>query len=427
MAHLKITRGKDLNPKDYSTPLFDKEIQDLVSDIISSIIENGDKSLIELTGKFDEVDLSSIKVPKEEIKNASQKIDSKTKDVLLEAIDNITEFHKNQISESWSIDYPDGSRLGELVRPIDRVGIYVPGGKAFYPSTMIMNTIPAKIASVPSIVVASPPGQNGLPHFLVLGICDILNIDEVYTIGGAQAIAALAYGTETISPVCKITGPGNKFVAEAKRQVFGKVGIDSIAGPSEIVILHDDAEVPVDFIVRDLLTQAEHDEEAAAILITTLPDVADRVLERIDELLPTLPRKEIIEAALKNRGQIILVDNLAEGIAIVNQIAPEHLELLIKDTSNIEKIRNAGAIFVGKWSTETVGDYFAGPNHTIPTQGAARYDSPLSVRDFQKHSSLIQYSQERLLKQGESIAQFAEMEELFAHAAAIHERLKRID
>jgi len=424
MSYIKITQGKNFNLKNIAIPISNKDLRRQVSDIIDLVTEKGDPALIELTEKFDGIQLSSLKVPKEEIKNAHQRIDLKTKNILLQAIENITEFHQKQIAESWSIDYSDGSRLGELVRPIDRVGIYVPGGKAFYPSTMIMNTVPAKIAGVPSIVVASPPGKNGLPHYLVLGICDILDIDEVYTIGGAQAIAAMAYGTESIDPVYKITGPGNKYVAEAKRQVFGKVGIDSIAGPSEIVILHDDLDIPIDFIVRDLLTQAEHDEEASAILITPYAEVANKVLKRLDELIPELPRKEIIEIALKTKGQIILVENLEEGIEIVNQIAPEHLELLIKDSTYVDKIRNAGAIFVGKWSTETIGDYFAGPNHTIPTEGAAKYGSPLSVRDFQKHSSVIEYSKERLMIQGESIAQFAEMEELFAHAAAIRERLK---
>jgi len=246
----------------------------------------------------------------------------------------------------------------------------------------------------------------------------------VYAMGGAQAIAALAYGTETIQPVCKITGPGNKYVAEAKRQVYGKVGIDSIAGPSEILILHDVPEIPVEFIVRDLISQAEHDEDAQSILITTVPETAKAVQKRLGELVPTLPRKEIIEKSLKNHGKIILVGNIEDGIEISNQIAPEHLELLLIDESKIDCIKNAGAIFIGRWSTEPVGDYMAGPNHTIPTSGAARFSSPLSVRDFQKYSSIIHYSKKRLINQGKQIARFAELEDLFGHAAAITERLK---
>jgi len=250
-----------------------------------------------------------------------------------------------------------------------------------------------------------------------------LEIDEVYAVGGAQAIAALAYGTESIQPVCKITGPGNRFVAEAKRQVFGVVGIDSVAGPSEIVILHDDPDVPVEYLTRDLLTQAEHDEEARAILITTSRTTAEAVQSRLQALLPTLPRKEIISASLENKGKIIQVDSIEKGIELVNLIAPEHLEVLILDESRLSEIRNAGAVFVGKWSPETVGDYFAGPNHTIPTGGAARYGSPLSVRDFQKHSSLIRYSKRKLSREGEIIARFAELEGLYAHAAAVRVRL----
>ncbi|MCP4296031.1 MAG: histidinol dehydrogenase [Proteobacteria bacterium] len=248
--------------------------------------------------------------------------------------------------------------------------------------------------------------------------------DVFLAVGGAQSIAAMAYGTDSIAPVCVITGPGNRFVAEAKRQVFGKVGIDSIAGPSEILILHDDPTVPVEYLVRDMISQAEHDESAQSILITTSSKIAEDVRNRLDELVPSLPRKEIIEASLKNNGKIIVVDKIEEGIEISNRIAPEHLELLLTDENQIEQIRNAGAIFVGRWSSEPVGDYFAGPNHTIPTNGSARYASPLSVRDFQKQSSLIHYSKKRLMDQGEEIATFADLEELNGHAEAIRERLR---
>ncbi len=402
-----------------------KDLQHTVSTIISDIIQGGDKALINYTKKFDGIKVSQTLVPEKEIVNAEKCIKPKIRYIFEETINNIRNFHEQQIQKSWSTQSDDGTILGEQVRPIDRVGVYIPGGKAFYPSSMIMNTVPAQIAGVESILVASPPDKNGLPNELVLGICGMMGLKEVLVAGGAQAIAAMAYGTETIQPVFKITGPGNKYVAEAKRQVFGKVGIDSVAGPSEILILHNDPDIPVEFLVRDLLTQAEHDEDASAILITCLPDIAKQVQQRINKLVPTIPRSEIIKKSLKNNGKIILIKELEHGIDLVNSMAPEHLELLVTDQSILEKINNAGAIFVGKWSTETVGDYFAGPNHTIPTSGAAKYSSPLSVRDFQKHSSVIEYSNQRLLKQADSIIEFAELEGLNAHAAAIRQRLSR--
>lgn len=424
MSLVEIVQSKNFSYNKSSKVTIDFDLQKTVSDIICTVVEKGDKALVDFTSRFDGVNLSSIKVSEEDIEKAKDKIPQDIKPILEGAISNIKDFHRNQLSESWIHTHDDGTQLGELVRPLDRAGIYVPGGRAFYPSSMIMNAIPAQLAGVKSIVVVSPPGKNGLPHELVLGICGMLNIKDVYAIGGAHAVAALAYGTETIQPVCKITGPGNKFVAEAKRQVFGKVGIDSIAGPSEILILHDVPNVPVEYLVRDMISQAEHDEEAASILVTTDMETAKKVQARLDELVPTLPRTEIITKSLASKGKIIVVDTIDEGIEITNQIAPEHLEVLLIDESDIEKIRNAGAIFVGRWSSEPVGDYYAGPNHTIPTSGAARYASPLSVRDFQKHSSLIHYSKKRLMDQGENIARFADTEELFGHAAAVRERLK---
>ena len=425
MNLVPIIKGQDFTDETSGLFATDPELQKIVAGILSRVIQEGDAALLDYTEKFDRVKLESLRVPLETLHAAEAKIDAETRAIFEEAIQNIREFHRHQIQESWHHDFEDGSRLGEIVRPIDRAGIYVPGGKAFYPSSMIMNAVPAQLAGVASIAVASPPGPNGLPHELVLGICSMLGIDEVYSMGGAQAVAALAYGTESIAPVCKVTGPGNKFVAEAKRQVFGKVGIDSIAGPSEILILHDDLSVPIEYLVRDMISQAEHDEVAQAILITTSQETAEKVQKRLDELVPTLPRKEIITASLSGYGKIIVVDLIEEGIDICNQIAPEHLEVLFTDESKLDLVRNAGAIFVGQWSSEPVGDYFAGPNHTIPTSGSARYAAPLSVRDFQKHSSLIRYSKERLLNQGEKIARFADMEELNGHAEAIRERLRR--
>lgn len=396
-----------------------------VSAIITNVIQSGDAALLDYTLRFDKVQTQSIAVPAKKLRDAENRMPASTRGVIQKAVINIRHFHQSQLAKSWQKTDETGTVLGEVVNALDRVGIYIPGGKAFYPSSLIMNVVPAQIAGVPSIAVVSPPGDDGLPHELVLGVCQLLGIEEVYAVGGAQAVAALAYGTETIAPVCKVTGPGNQYVAEAKRQVFGVVGIDSVAGPSEILILHDDQRVPVEYLVRDLLTQAEHDEEAGAWLLTTSEKTALNVQDRIEKLVPELPRSRIITASLQNRGRIVLLQSVEEGIEIVNRIAPEHLEVLITDESKIETIRNAGAMFIGQWSTETVGDYFAGPNHTIPTDGAARYGSPLSVRDFQKHTSLIRYSKRRLEQEGEIIAQFAELEGLHAHAAAVRERFNQ--
>lgn len=420
---IEIIRPEQINDGEFRKTTIDPELVSQVSDIIATVSEKGDEALIDYTYRFDKVQIEAVRVPVDVMQAAEKKISSEIRRIIDSALANIRRFHQQQISRSWEETEENGTVLGEIVRPMDRAGIYIPGGKAFYPSSLIMNAVPAQIAGVPSIAVVSPPGENGYPHELVLGICSLLGIEELHAIGGAQAIAALAYGTQSIAPVCKITGPGNRFVAEAKRQVFGIVGIDSVAGPSEILILHDDPSVPMEFIVRDLLTQAEHDEAARSMLVTTSQETAQAVHNRLKELVPQLPRKEIIQKSLTNNSKIVLVDSIEAGIELVNQIAPEHLELLIQDESRLQEIRNAGAVFLGKWSTETVGDYFAGPNHTIPTGGAARYGSPLSVRDFQKHSSLIKYSKEKLEAEGETIARFAELEELYAHAAAVRERL----
>ena len=426
MPLIPIVRATDLKNISFADKsVVDEKLQQFVSKTIQAVKQNGDSVLFEYTSRFDDVQLHSLRIPKNKLKLAESSLPPEVKKIFKQAVRNIRRFHKKQIFKSWQRTYKDGTILGEVVTPLDRVGLYVPGGKAFYPSTLLMNVIPAQIAGVQSIMVTSPPGKDGQPHRLVLGICSMLGIDELYSIGGAQAIAAMAYGTESIESVCKITGPGNRYVTEAKRQVFGQVGIDSIAGPSEIVILHDDPTIPTEYLVRDLLTQAEHDEDARVMLITTQNDTAKAVQKRIDELVPSLPRTEIITNSLRQHGKIVLVDSIQTGIDLLNRISPEHVEILIQDQSKINKIRNAGAIFVGRWSTETIGDYFAGPNHTIPTDGAARYASPLSVRDFQKHSSLINYSQKRLDSEGASIAKFAELEELFAHAAAVRERMKK--
>ncbi|MFH2131750.1 MAG: histidinol dehydrogenase [bacterium] len=425
MPLIEIVHANDFPLQDITRAPVNHSLTGQVSDIIARVIESGDDALVDYTRQFDKVRIDTIRVPIDKLRDAEKNMPDATRLIIEKALENIRQFHRFQLSQSWEKTGDDGTILGELVRPLDRVGIYIPGGKAFYPSSLLMNAVPAQIAEVPSIVIASPPGRNGLPHTLVLAICSMLGLDEVLTVGGAQGIAAMAYGTKSIAPVCKITGPGNRFVAEAKRQVFGRVGIDSVAGPSEILILHDDPSVPIEFIARDLLTQAEHDEEARSILVTTRKQTALDVQKRIEEMVPSIPRNEIIKKSLRDKGKIILVDTIDDGIQIVNTIAPEHLELLVCDENILNRIRNAGAVFIGQWSTETVGDYFAGPNHTIPTGGAARYGSPLSVRDFQKHSSLIKYSKSRLFQEGELIARFAELEDLHAHAAAVRERLQK--
>lgn len=426
MSILPIVQYQDLVFEKVGNSRGEETLQKQVSEIISDVRGNGDSAVINLTTRFDRVTPNSLLVSAEDIERSGREMDDRTRRTLEKAIINIETFHRHQVQKSWQETSHDGTTLGEIVHPVDRAGIYVPGGKAFYPSTMLMNTIPAQIAGVPSIMISSPPTESGRPHDLVLGICSMLGLKEVLCAGGAQAIAAMAYGTESIRPVCKITGPGNRYVAEAKRQVFGKVGIDSIAGPSEILIIHDDPEVPVDFLVRDLLTQAEHDEDARSILVTTLPETAEGVQKRIETLVPDLPRREIIKKSLETNGKIILVESIEQAVDVANQIAPEHLELMVCDKSIIKRVRNAGAIFVGKWSTETIGDYFAGPNHTIPTSGAAKFGSPLSVRDFQKHSSLIEYSEARLEKEAEDIIQLARLEGLYAHAEAITARISTI-
>ncbi len=339
---------------------------------------------------------------------------------------NIMSFHERQKVDSQLDFNPDGTVLGWKVSPVDSVGIYIPGGRAVYPSTLLMNVIPAQVAGVPRIVMVSPPGPSGLPDKLVMATAAMMGLEEIYAVGGAQSIGALAYGTESIQQVVKITGPGNTFVSEAKRQVYGTVGIDSFAGPSEIMVVCDREEIPVEYIVRDMLSQAEHDPDAGAILVTTSPKQAEVVAKRLKKLTPTLPRREIIEASFSNRSAIIVVHDLEEIFEAVNEIAPEHLEVLTEQPfEDLHRIRNAGAIFLGPNTPEPVGDYFAGPNHTLPTSGWAKFSSPLGVQDFIKTSSVISYSEDRLRRQGEQIIRFAEEEELFSHAEAIRVRLEK--
>ncbi len=401
------------------------DVSATVQEILATVQKSGDAALREYTERFDDVIPESWMVQKSVLAEALESLDHDLFHILEEAADNIMFFHERQKTESQLDFSPDGTVLGWKVTPVDSVGIYIPGGRAVYPSTLLMNVIPAQVAEVPRIALVSPPGPSGLPHPLVMASAALMGLDELYAVGGAQSIGALAFGTESIQKVVKITGPGNAYVAEAKRQVYGTVGIDSFAGPSEIMVVCDRDDIPVEYLVRDMLSQAEHDPDAGAILVTTSTKQAKEVAKRLKELVPTLPRRNIIEASFANRSAIIVAKDLSEIFEVINELAPEHLEVLTKQPfDDLHRIRNAGAIFLGPNTPEPVGDYFAGPNHTLPTSGCAKFSSPLGVQDFVKTSSVISYSDERLQNQGEQIIRFAEEEGLFAHAAAIKVRLE---
>lgn len=396
-----------------------------VSEIISNVRENGDKAVFEITNKFDKWDIneSNVRVSKEEIDNAYKVVDPKLIDVMKEAAENIRSFHQKQVKESWITTNDDGSILGQKVTPIESVGCYAPGGKAAYPSSVLMNIIPAKVAGVEKIVLATP-AVLGSVHPVTLVAADIAGVDEIYKVGGAQAVAAFAYGTESIPKVCKITGPGNIFVALAKKACFGSVGIDSIAGPSEILVIADKTANPR-FVAADLLSQAEHDELASAILLTDSEELAKQVSEEVDKFVEVLSRKDIITKSLDNYGYILVGDSMDELIDAANDIASEHLEIQTEAPFEImTKIKNAGAIFIGPYSSEPLGDYFAGPNHILPTNGTARFFSPLNVDEFTKKTSIISYSRVGLEKVHEKIEFFAEQEQLTAHANSIKVRFE---
>ena len=401
------------------------DVSATVQEILATVQKSGDAALREYTERFDDVIPESWMVQKSVLAEALESLDHDLFHILEEAADNIMFFHERQKTESQLDFSPDGTVLGWKVTPVDSVGIYIPGGRAVYPSTLLMNVIPAQVAEVPRIALVSPPGPSGLPHPLVMASAALMGLEELYAVGGAQSIGALAFGTESIQKVVKITGPGNAYVAEAKRQGYGTVGIDSFAGPSEIMVVCDRDDIPVEYLVRDMLSQAEHDPDAGAILVTTSTKQAKEVAKRLKELVPTLPRRNIIEASFANRSAIIVAKDLSEIFEVINELAPEHLEVLTKQPfDDLHRIRNAGAIFLGPNTPEPVGDYFAGPNHTLPTSGCAKFSSPLGVQDFVKTSSVISYSDERLQNQGEQIIRFAEEEGLFAHAAAIKVRLE---
>ena len=408
------------SPNQYDT------YQDTVAEILNDVKENGDKALFAYTEKFDKAVITkdTIKVTEEEIKEAYDQVDDSLIEVMKKSLANIRDFHEKQLRNSWFETREDGVILGQRVTALESVGVYVPGGKAVYPSSVLMNVLPAKVAGVDRIVMCTPPGKDGKVYPSTLVAAKEAGVDEIYKVGGAQAIAAMAFGTESVPKVDKIVGPGNIYVALAKKAVFGYVSIDSIAGPSEILVLADETANPR-YVAADLLSQAEHDEMASAILITTSQKLAEEVSAEIDQFVAELSRKEIIQKSLDNYGYILVADNMEEAIDTVNAIASEHMEIVTADPFHVmTKIRNAGAIFIGEYSSEPLGDYFAGPNHVLPTNGTAKFFSALSVDDFIKKSSIISYSREALEKVHKDIEQFAECEKLTAHANSIRVRFE---
>ncbi len=402
------------------------EFESRVNAIIEEIRTKKDEAVFDFTKRFDGADInaSNIAVTEEEIAEAYEKVDPKLLEVIRKALVNIREYHEKQRQFSWFDSKDNGIILGQKVTALERVGVYVPGGKAVYPSSVLMNVLPAKVAGVDQIIMTTPPGKDGKVNPSTLVAAKEAGADRIYKVGGAQAIAALAFGTESIPKVDKIVGPGNIYVALAKKAVFGYVSIDSIAGPSEILVLADETANPK-FVAADLLSQAEHDEMASAILITTSEELAQQVSIEVDQFVAKLSRKEIIQKSLDQYGYILVASNMEEALEAVNEIASEHLELMTKNPFEImTKIRNAGAIFIGEYSSEPLGDYFAGPNHVLPTNGTARFFSALSVDDFIKKSSIISYSREALEPVYKDIVQFAECEQLTAHANSIKVRFE---
>ena len=402
------------------------EYEGRVSTIIDDIKSRRDEAVFEYTKKFDGYDLNAdnIIVTEDEIKAAYEEIDDGLVEIIRKALVNIRNYHAKQKRNSWFDATPDGTILGQKITPLARVGVYVPGGKAAYPSSVLMNVVPAKVAGVDEIIMCTPPGKDGKIYCGTLVAAKEAGVDVIYKVGGAQAIAAMAYGTESVPKVDKIVGPGNIYVALAKKAVYGQVGIDSIAGPSEIMVLADESANPR-FVAADLLSQAEHDELASAILVTTSRELAEKVSEETEGFLRELSRRQIIEKSLENYGYILLAKDMDEAVAVVNEIASEHLELVTKDPfQTMTKIRNAGAIFLGEYSSEPLGDYFAGPNHVLPTNGTAKFFSPLEVDDFIKKSIIISYSREALGAIHTDIEKFAQAEGLTAHANSIKVRFE---
>lgn len=401
------------------------DVNETVENILKDVKKRGDKALFEYTKKFDKVDLKTLEVSEEEIQKAFDTIDKELLEVIKYSHDNIKLFHERQVRNNFILKKENGVSLGQIINPIEKVGLYVPGGTAAYPSTVLMNAVPAKIAGCKEIIMVTPPTSDGtiLPSLLVAA--KIAGVDRIFKVGGAQSIAALSYGTESIPKVYKIVGPGNIYVAMAKKMVYGEVSIDMIAGPSEVLIIADDSANPV-HVAADLLSQAEHDKLAASILVTTSKELAKNVIEQLEIQLKELEREEIARTSIENQGRIIITKTIDEAIKISNEIAPEHLELVVSNPFELlTKIKNAGSIFMGHNTPEPLGDYLAGPNHTLPTSGTAKFSSPLSVDDFIKKSSFIYYSKEGLEEVKDKVIKFAESEGLTAHARSVAKRFEK--
>lgn len=394
------------------------DVEAIVADIIANVRKNGDAALKEYTAKFDKVELSELQVTKEEILEGRAQVEPKFIDILERAAENIRKFHELQKRSGFILNNENGIVVGQKVIPMDKAGLYVPGGTAAYPSTVLMDAIPAKIAGVGELVLVTPPGKDGKVNPVILAAASVAGVDRIFKVGGAQAIAALAYGTESVPRVDKIVGPGNAFVAEAKKQVYGTVAIDMIAGPSEILVVADGKSNPA-HVAADLLSQAEHDKMASAVLVTDSMELADQVSEELEKQIPQLLRAEIARASIDNNGKIIVADDLYKAIDIANEIAPEHLELCVDAPFDyLDGIRHAGSIFMGRNCPEALGDYFAGPNHTLPTSGTAKFSSPLSVDDFVKKTQYTYYTKDALARVAEDVAYFATQEGLTGHAAS---------
>lgn len=402
------------------------DVSDIVADIIYNVRKNGDKALFEYCEKFDKAKLDSLEVTEEEIEEAFACVEPRFIEILKSAAENIRNFHEKQVRNSFIINDKDGVVIGQKVIPVEKAGLYVPGGTAAYPSTVLMDSIPAKIAGCGEICITTPPNAEGKVNPVILAAAKIAGVDRIFKVGGAQAIAALAYGTETVPKVDKIVGPGNAFVAEAKKQVYGIVSIDMIAGPSEILVVAD-GKSNEKFVAADLLSQAEHDKMASAVLVTDSMDFAEKVSDEIERQLKLLPREEIARVSIDNNGKIIVSDDLMKAIDIANEIAPEHLELCVDNPFDyLDKIKHAGSIFMGRYCPEALGDYFAGPNHTLPTTGTARFSSPLSVDDFIKKTQYTYYTKEALARVADDVAFFAEKEGLSAHARSATVRFEDV-
>lgn len=414
---IKIMKYGEVDNKDiFARGTAATSVEDIVSAIIENVKANGDKALFEYCEKFDKAKLSTLEVSQEEIEEAFNTVEPKFVEIIEKAAVNVREFHSRQVRNSFILNEKDGVVIGQKVLPIEKVGLYVPGGTAAYPSTVLMDSIPAKIAGCREIVMVTPPNAEGKVNPVILAAAKIAGVDRIFKLGGAQAVAALAYGTESVPKVDKIVGPGNAFVAEAKKQVFGMVSIDMIAGPSEILVVADKTCNPK-FVAADLLSQAEHDKMASAVLVCDDMDFAEAVSAELERQIPLLPREEIARTSIDNNGKIIVADDLIKAIDIANEIAPEHLELCMDNPFDyLDKIKHAGSIFMGKYCPEALGDYFAGPNHTLPTSGTARFSSPLSVDDFVKKTQYTYYTREALSAVADDVAFFAEKEGLSAHA-----------